>query len=197
MKKHALELAAALVLVFASAIVTWSSVSAYVTCCYWSSNSVSYTYNYTVPSGFYSGINYGADVWTAVSGTTFTFWNSSNSDHVINYPYVDGPGGTLAVTTIVYTVPGYVLTDMDMSIDYSEDWYTGSGTPGGSQIDLRSAMAHEFGHAAGLYHADSGACVGGAGAATAATMCNGQVPGSINKRTLESDDANGLNALYD
>ena len=43
--------------------------------------------------------------------------------------YIDGAGGTLAITYRSHTVPGYEIVDADITFEGSENGYKGSGTP--------------------------------------------------------------------
>jgi len=80
---------------------------------------------------------------------------------------------------------------MELKYDQAEEWYLGSGTPAGYQMDLRSTAAHEFGHGLGLDHTQAGNC-----GAPRATMCAGQIVGTTEQRTLETDDVNGVSTAY-
>ncbi|MDF1799738.1 MAG: matrixin family metalloprotease [Planctomycetota bacterium] len=71
---------------------------------------------------------------------------------------------------------------------YSDwNWQDGPGTSvgGGSNIDLQSVACHEYGHALGLGHSTSGP-------ATMAAF----IQSGVNARSIESDDSNGVKAVY-
>ena len=64
-------------------------------------------------------------------------------------------------------------------------WADGPGGIGGGQADLQAIGCHEYGHALGLGHS------GGA-----ATMAPGTSTGSLNWRSINNDDAAGVQAIY-
>ena len=72
----------------------------------------------------------------------------------VGFPYPD--------TTYGYTRVGTCTTPIDRHCTawiYMDsvgwNWYTGIGTPSSGQLDLRSAVAHEWGHTTSLGHEPS------------------------------------------
>ena len=66
-------------------------------------------------------------------------------------------------------------------------WVDGPGTSvgGGNNVDLQAVACHEYGHALGLGHSTSGS----------ATMYPSILSG-VNSRSINSDDQNGVKAIY-
>ncbi len=174
------------------ALCTWITVSAYVTqCCKWSGNSATYTYDLSLPSSFQSAVSAAAFTWTNSSSSSWSWTNSPTPGNLVRHGAIDGAGNTLAATTNTYS--GSTITKMDMKFDSAESWYTGSGTPSGTQKDLQSIATHEFGHGLGLSHTQSMNCPGNS---TNATMCAGYTSGTTHLRSLQSDDNSGVQFLY-
>lgn len=178
------------------ALLTHSFVNAYSICCHWPNNYAYYRYDTSLPDSFKSATDFGANVWTNVISSSWAWYLNYSGSNYIKYGYIDGAGNFLAVTTQIYSTPSYHLISIEIKYDSAENWYTGSGTPSGSQFDLRSTAVHEFGHALGFNHTQSSYCSGGGAGYQDATMCPGQAYGNTYKRTLEYDDINGLVALY-
>ncbi|MDF1799513.1 MAG: matrixin family metalloprotease [Planctomycetota bacterium] len=65
------------------------------------------------------------------------------------------------------------------------NWLDGPGTSTSGGIDLQSVACHEFGHALGLGHSNTGG----------ATMYPSILSG-VNSRSIATDDQNGLKAIY-
>lgn len=65
-------------------------------------------------------------------------------------------------------------------------FHHGSGPPASNQIDLRSVLTHELGHALGLAHSRN----------RHAVMRAGILPGTAPHHTLHPDDVNAVCALY-
>lgn len=77
--------------------------------------------------------------------------------------------------------------------DGSTTWYTGSGTPGPGQTDLRGMVVHEMGHAAGWVGHLSSPC---GYVSYQATMCSGTYFETTWWRSLQSWDRNEIAAAY-
>lgn len=176
------------------ALITHHSSEAYVINYTWATNHASFKYHPSLPSAFQSGTNYGATVWTNVT-TSSWYWiiNDTSSNNDVRWGTIDGAGGLLAMMQ-PYTCGGTTLCQFYIKYDSAENWYTGSGTPGSGQKDLRSIAAHEFGHATGLGHTQP--MPNCPGTSANATMCATYTTPTTYWRTLEGDDRNGLTINY-
>jgi len=70
--------------------------------------------------------------------------------------------------------------------DAGRTWSDGPGTIGGTEWDIQSAAAHEYGHALGLGHSTD----------TTATMDATIDVGTVNMRSIEADDIAGVQCIY-
>lgn len=135
-----------------------------------------------------------------------------------------GPGGTIALTSVVYLPDTGEIVDADMELhDWNGDrtapngWYfTCPGAPaptcnasspsdpllfsdsGCTYIDIGNTVTHEAGHMLGLDHV----CVQGAAPPSNACPVGGSTmeptagPGDTDKRTLKPDDIDGVCSIY-
>lgn len=161
----------------------------------WPTNTGKYD-AHTLDSTWATITSFGRTQWNNVTPSPWMWLRDDTTNNDVTYEYVDGAGGGTIAGMTTITSSGSTITRIVMKYDSSESWYVHAGpTPpiGGSQVDARSVATHEFGHALGLDHTSGSACPGGSGNAT---MCLGNAPGTTFKRSLESDDRNGVNGLY-
>lgn len=182
-------------LVLIVAISTWNVARAYIIYATWATESATYRYHSSLPTAWQSPTNFGGQVWTNVLTSSWTFVYNTSSGNEISYGGIDGVGNLVGQTTPSFAGDGH-LNGFDIKFDSAESWYTGSGTPGSNQIDARSVSAHEFGHGLGLDHPQSQYCPTPSSNPARATMCQGAVPGTTFRRTLATDDKNGVSAAY-
>lgn len=168
------------------------SAQGYVIFGKWSGNSAGLSLHSSLPSSFVNAQGYAAGTWTGVTTSRWVFVKQPGAQNQLSSGPFDGPLGVLAATFVSFNGSGFI-SDADVQYDNAENWYTGPGTPGGSQIDLRSVAAHEFGHITGIDHSQSSNCPG---SSSDPTMCPYYTLGSSNFRTLETDDRNALAANY-
>lgn len=184
------QIAFSLFVVTASSFLTWQSVRAYVILGRWGVNNVRYGFDLSVPPLYQPAINRSANTWTDVTPSSWTWTYDPYNGYLVRQAYLDGSGSQAAVTSL--GIIASTILWMEIKIDY-ENWYTGTGIPAGNQIDLQSAITHEFGHGLGLDHTTQTYCRGNT---NDATMCPVLFSGQFHWRTLEGDDRNGVNALY-
>lgn len=159
----------------------------------WPSNSSVYD-AHLLNSTWVSIVDFGRTQWNNVTPSPWAWYRNDTGNNDVTLVYIDGSGGVAGQTEVASS--GVNITGFIMKFDSGESWYLISGpTPpiGSGQVDARSVAAHEFGHALGLDHTQAANCPSNS---TKATMCLGNYPGTTYKRSLESDDRNGLNSLY-
>jgi hypothetical protein len=176
----------------------------------WSPASVTYAYTPSVPTGEWrTSIDSAAVTWSNVNGSTFDYIRGT--DFGADFDPTDpcghqgqngihtrpgASGGVLGTTFTCWSGSGaQPLTSMQVRFDSSDNFYTGSGTPGSSQSDLRSVATHELGHATGFtgHITDSSLCQFNS---TQQTMCTTHLAGSTWQRTLELHDEHTFTAAY-
>lgn len=108
---------------------------------------------------------------------------------------IDGAGGTLAQTmSCTYSGTGEMYS-FELVYDTKENWYSGTGAPGGSQPDLYSIAVHELGHATGFAGHFSGSDICGTNDSQQ-TMCPTHYMGTTRQRTLATHDQHTFTGAY-
>lgn len=177
-----------------SAIFSAVSVTnAYNTYVYkWNTNTVTYS-EYFLPSQWRWATWEAARQWNNVTPSPFSFAKTNTlggGQGAATFGYIDGAGGTLAFVNRGDN--GSHLTSFSMSIDSEESWT--AGPPSSSEHDFVGAVAHEFGHVAGINHTQWWRCWGNVN--NWPTMCSYIAKGTAAFRYFEQDDRDALNALY-
>lgn len=160
---------------------------------YWdlSGSSTVYFRVNELPSTYQSRLYNARDQWNAVSGASIILSrNDSSYDLRVFDGHIDGQWGTAGITKRYWAGDTYISW-ATVEVDEDEAWYTGTGTPGGSEVDLYSVLTHELGHALAINHTNN-SCSGGANP----TMCPVVPVGTTWMRSLENDDKNALIYLY-
>ena len=118
----------------------------------------------------------------------------------VHWRPIDGPGATAGSAITCWSSSG-ALYSFQVLFDSEENWYTGTATPGPTEMDLISVSAHEFGHAAGF---GAGAESGHFSAATPLcpldatlnTLCPAIVSGTTWSRSLARHDRHTFRTAY-
>jgi hypothetical protein len=106
--------------------------------------------------------------------------------NIVQWAPIDGPGRTVAVTSVCYNLQTKEAVGFVMTIDNAEPWFIGSSA---TTLDVQNTVTHEFGHVAGLGHVHPwrDGCL---------TMFPYVADGEIQKRTLGLGDKLGMQDLY-
>lgn len=110
------------------------------------------------------------------------FLEDPTSSNVVSFSNLGGPGGTLAVVSLIFNSNKDMLL-FRITFDSTEDW----NVPGG--FDVQNVATHEVGHVVGLDHRKSTKdCL--------LTMFNFAQPDETDKRSLAIGDIEGITKLY-
>jgi hypothetical protein len=170
-----------LVTVTANAFVAWGFK--------WWPDTIIYYDQHSLNSNWRPAVWRGAVQWNNVSPSNFQWRASNGGANDVYKTSIDGKYGVLAETSVWHS--GAIIVSMSIRFDDDDKWYKGTGSPPSSRADVWGVAAHEFGHALGLGHTNQGCGVG-----SGPTMCAYTNYGESNKRSLETDDRNGINAIY-
>lgn len=162
----------------------------------WSTSDETYYVNEAGgPAGSLASIQAGAQAWTDVSASSFTFIYSgatTSTAHGINDGsniILFGPietAGVLARNSYWYSSSTGEIIDSDIKFNTNYTWATDGSV---TAHDIQSIATHEMGHSLSLkdLYNDSD---------SEKTMYYGSAKGEIKKRTLDQDDINGISYLY-
>lgn len=151
----------------------------------WSSSSVTYKTDSTIPAGWISNINTSAATWTNIGSSSFTFSNNSSSANIISKGGVANPSN-IAVTT-TYGTQTTIIKDT-VVFNQNKSFSTSLPAPSGSYW-VTEVMTHEFGHWLRLKDTYLSTC-------DVVTMYGNSVPGESLKSSLTSFDINGAAWQY-
>jgi hypothetical protein len=130
--------------------------------------------------------------WTSPLAYAMSAWNGASSPFYFNVGYSghqvkcanSGNNGKVAVTTISRS--GSQITDCDITFNTYYPWSTSGGA---GAYDVQNVTTHELGHWLTLLDLYGGGD-------TEKTMYGYVSTGETKKRTLETDDLNGINYIY-
>lgn len=168
----------------------------------------------------------GAGAWNGVANFSYVY-RGTNSDTVSTYNNftntimsyygtgsctATGGGIVLGYNAVFTSLDGDTtldsfivicqgVTDLNTGSITTVPWYSGTGSPSGSQVDLWSVISHEAGHMLGLAHScEATTCPANCGTSSdpivMATMCYGTSYGQSHQRDINGDDTTGIQAIY-
>jgi predicted Zn-dependent protease len=191
----------------AAAHVAWAHDAATFYPNTWSPPTVTYHFTPSVPTEWQASVDFGADQWSNVNGSTFDYVHGTdvadfdptvcNTSGVngIHRGAIDGASGTLGVTRTCFSTSTHHFIAMQVLFDSAENFNVGSGNPSGSQPDLESVATHELGHATGFsgHFTEPALC---AFNSSQQTMCSTHLSGSTWQRSLADHDQHTFAAAY-
>lgn len=172
----------------------------------WSGPAANYYINNTFAASFKTAMQSADATWDN-AGSKFRFNYKGTTVRnpnvwAINYDSYNDIGffahGNIGVVAIAGTTsnassPGKIISETDTTINTSVN-YTTVGAA--NSYDVRNVMTHEFGHWLKLSDLSSGWSPSWCGWGGESTMCGVIYYNETNKRSLESDDKNGIKAIY-
>lgn len=156
----------------------------------WPTTSATFSYSGT-PSSFSTPVLSGAVAWNGYSKFKFSVDSSGNSVNKIKY-------ASLSSNILAHTVPTLnpsdpsALSKFEIVFNSDKSWNTASAYCPSALYDVQDVAAHEFGHTVKLDHPK----VNGVYVYPDATMYYSIALGETKKRTLWSDDINGIRSVY-
>lgn len=133
------------------------------------------------PSSWISALAGGMSTWNGASSPFY--FNVGNSGHKVKCSN-NGNNGVPAATSISYS--GGIISDCDITFNTYYSWSTSGGS---TAYDVQSVVTHELGHWLTLYDLYGSSD-------TEKTMYGYVSLGETKKRSLDTDDINGINAIY-
>jgi hypothetical protein len=141
----------------------------------------------TIPSSWSSALTAATDTWNN-AGASFTFrWMTSAAQNTLSYSSLGSSGPIASSYPTVDQNTGY-LTRCRITFNSAYSWSTSSGGTSGC-YDVQAIATHEFGHWLMLLDLYSSAD-------TEKTMYGYATTNEIKKRTLTSDDIEGIRSIY-
>jgi len=132
----------------------------------WSNAGAKFTFTYGGATTSYNDV--------AIDGINGIRWSST---------YFSGESSTLAEATRWYDPDTGNILECDVVFNDNKNWSTTATTPSG-YFDVETVMLHEFGHYLSLGHS------------SAPAVMQPTVPIATPRRTLSTDDINGIIAIY-
>ncbi len=137
-----------------------------------------------VPVAWDNAIAYAMSAWNK-AGAKFHF-RVGNAGHTIGFKNLWQYPDALAVTYVRESSSTMRITDKDTDISSRYSWDVNGVS---YKYDVQNVMTHEFGHWLNLGDLKNSWDYW-------KTMYGSAAPGEIYKRTLETDDINGIRAIY-
>jgi hypothetical protein len=151
----------------------------------WSSNTVSYSIDSTIPSGWISSIDNGANAWTAVTPSPFTLSRSDLSPNTVSRGTVANDSW-IAVSRVVASPTK--IDRINLIFNQNKQFTTALPPPPNTYL-VRNVATHEFGHWVFLADITDFIC-------SEVTMYGTIAFGETKKESLASQDIEGLNTQY-
>lgn len=164
---------------------------------FWTAPALVHAYSYS--GNKWAGNTVSVDVsdaswpsdWISPLASAMSAWNGATSPFTLSsgisghkFTRSNMGAGALALTTDTFS--GSTIVDADTNFNTYYGWST---TGAAGLYDVQSVAAHELGHWLRLLDLSGGGD-------TEKTMYYSIATGETKKRTLESDDLNGINAIY-